>query len=286
MASGIFALLDDIAVLADDVAVTTKIATQKTAGILGDDLAVNAQKALGFSQERELKVIWAIIKGSLKNKAIILPLAFLLSAFAAFIIPYILIFGGLYLLYEGAEKIEEYFENKLHNHHKKEIIESTSDNILKIEKEKIKSAIFTDFILSIEIVIIALGTVLKEPLPLQIFVTTFVAIVATFGVYGIVALIIRMDNIGFWLIERNKVTIGNFLITLMPKIIKFLAVVGTFAMILVGGGILSHNIHPIEEIFFENIPLILNHLVVGFIVGFSLLIIINLIKKIIKRVKN
>ncbi len=280
MASGIFALLDDIAVLADDVAVTTKIATQKTAGILGDDLAVNAQKALGFSQERELKVIWAIIKGSLKNKSIILPLAFLLSAFASFIIPYILIFGGLYLLYEGAEKIEEYLHNKLHNPHKKEVIESTSDNILKIEKEKIKSAIFTDFILSIEIVIIALGTVLKEPLPLQIFVTTFVAIVATFGVYGIVALIIRMDNIGFWLIEKNEITIGNFLITLMPKIIKFLAVVGTFAMILVGGGILSHNIHPIEELFFENIPLILNHLLVGFIIGFLLLLIINILKKV------
>lgn len=286
MASGIFALLDDIAALADDVAVTTKIATQKTAGILGDDLAVNAQKAMGFSQERELKVIWAIIKGSLRNKAIILPIAFLLSAFAAFIIPYILIFGGLYLLYEGAEKIEEYFHNKLHNHQKKEIIESTSDNILKIEKEKIKSAIFTDFILSIEIVIISLGTVLRETLPLQIFVTTFVAIVATFGVYGIVALIIRMDNIGFWLIKKNRLKFGNFLITLMPKIIKFLAVVGTFAMILVGGGILSHNIHPIEELFFENIPLILNQLIVGFIVGFLLLVIINILKKVFKRAKN
>jgi predicted DNA repair protein MutK len=285
MASGIFALLDDIAVLADDVAVTTKIATQKTAGILGDDLAVNAEKALGFSQERELKVIWAIIKGSLKNKAIILPIAFILSAFAAFVIPYILIFGGLYLLYEGAEKIEEYFHNKLHKHHEKEIIESTSDNILEIEKEKIKSAIITDFILSIEIVVISLGTVLNETLPLQIFVTTFVAIIATLGVYGIVALIIRLDNIGFWLIEKDKITMGNFLIELMPKVIKFLAVVGTFAMILVGGGILSHNIHPIQELFFKNIPLVLNHLIVGVIVGFFLLIIINLFKKIIKRAK-
>ncbi|MGB7401221.1 MAG: DUF808 domain-containing protein [Arcobacter sp.] len=286
MASGIFALLDDIAVLADDVAVTTKIATQKTAAILGDDLAVNAQKAMGFSQERELKVIWAIIKGSLKNKAIILPLAFILSAFAAFLIPYILIFGGLYLLYEGAEKIEEYFHNKLHSHHEKEIINSTSDNILKIEQDKIKSAILTDFILSIEIVIISLGTVLNETLPLQIFVTTIVAISATFGVYGIVALIIRMDNIGFWLIKKNRLKFGNFLITLMPKIIKFLAVVGTFAMILVGGGILSHNIHPIEELFFENIPLIFNHLIVGFIVGFLLLVIINILKKVFKRAKN
>lgn len=136
MASGIFALLDDIAILADDVAVSTKIATQKTAGILGDDLAVNAEKATGFDQQRELKVIWAITKGSLKNKLIILPIAFILSALASWIIPYILICGGLYLLYEGAEKVEEYFHKKSHKKEEKIIKESTADNILDIEKDK------------------------------------------------------------------------------------------------------------------------------------------------------
>ncbi|WP_419769363.1 MAG: DUF808 family protein [Candidatus Marinarcus sp.] len=280
MASGLFLLLDDIAVLADDVAVTTKIATQKTAGILGDDLAVNAEKALGFAQERELKVVWAIIKGSLKNKAIILPVAFLLSAFAAFVIPYILILGGLYLLYEGAEKIEEYFHQKSHTQHKEEIKQSTSENILDIEKEKIKSAVFTDFILSIEIVVIALGTVLDKSLPIQIFSTCFVALAATFGVYGIVALIIRMDNIGFWLIEKKSIAVGNFLISLMPKVIKFLSVIGTFAMILVGGGILSHNIPNFHHLFIQTIPVIVNQIILGIVVGFLVLIVVKQSKKI------
>lgn len=282
MASGIFALLDDIAILADDVAVSTKIATQKTAGILGDDLAVNAEKATGFDQQRELKVIWAITKGSLKNKLIILPIAFILSALASWIIPYILICGGLYLLYEGAEKVEEYFHKKSHKKEEKIIKESTADNILDIEKDKIKSAIFTDFILSIEIVVIALGTVLDKPLPIQIFTTSLVALVATFGVYGIVAMIVRMDNVGFWLIERDRVKTGNFLISLMPKLIKFLAVVGTIAMILVGGGILSHNIDMIHHLFISEIPTILNEFIVGIVGGVIVLFVVSLVRKLFR----
>lgn len=249
MASGIFALLDDIALLADDVAVATKTATTKTAAILGDDLAVNAQKATGFEQHRELIVIWAITKGALLNKVIILPIAFLLSAFAPWVIPYILIAGGLFLLYEGAEKVQEYF-GKSHDdkQHEKELLDSTKDNILDIEKQKIKNAIRTDFILSIEIIALALGTVLSEPLPTQIVATSIVALVATFGVYGLVAMIVRMDNVGFWLIDRGRVKSGNFLVSLMPRIINVLSVVGTIAMILVSGGILSHNIEFIHHL--------------------------------------
>lgn len=277
MASGIFALLDDIALLADDVALSTKIATQKTSGILGDDLAVNAEKATGFEQHRELKVIWAITKGSLLNKAIILPLAFLLSAFTPSLIPYILIIGGLYLLYEGAEKIEEYFHKKHgQTDHEKKLLDSTKENILEIEKQKIKAAITTDFILSIEIVMLALGTVLDKSLPVQIASTIFVALLATFGVYGLVALIVRMDNVGFWLIDKGKADAGNFLVSLMPKIIKVLAVVGTIAMLLVGGGILSHNIDFIHHLMIGSIPAIVNEFVVGLIVGAMVVAIVKI----------
>lgn len=287
MASGIFALLDDIAMLADDVAVSTKIATSKTAGILGDDLAVNAQKATGFEQERELKVIGAIMKGSFYNKLIILPIAFLLSIFAPWIIPIILVFGGLYLLYEGSEKIEEYFhKHHTKSHHEEELLHSTNENILEVEQQKIKAAIVTDFILSIEIVILALGTVLDQPLAVQIASTTIVALLATVGVYGLVALIVKLDNIGFWLIDKNHIKSGNFLIALMPKIIKTLAVIGTIAMILVGGGILSHNIEFIHHLSIPSFPAMFNEFLTGLVLGFIILFTLNGIKKIIpKKVK-
>jgi predicted DNA repair protein MutK len=280
MASGIFTLLDDIALLADDVAVATKTATTKTAGILGDDVAVNAQKATGFSQERELIVIWEITKGSLKNKIIILPLAFILSAFIPWIIPYILIIGGLYLLYEGAEKIEEWILHKEDTQHQEEVRASTKETILDVEKKKIKDAIFTDFILSVEIIMIALGAVIEEPLTSQILATTFVAFVATFGVYGLVAMIVRIDNVGFWLIDKKHIKSGNFLIALMPKIIKFLSVFGTIAMILVGGGILSHNIETIHHYFIDSLPGIVNEAIVGIIFGAIILVILNIYHKI------
>ena len=275
MASGMFALLDDIAILADDIALSTKVATQKTAAILDDDLAVNAEKATGFKQERELKVIWEITKGSLKNKAIILPIAFVLSAFAPWLITIILILGGLFLLYEGSEKIEEYFTKKNNVEHEKVLKDSTVENIVDIEKAKIKSAVFTDFILSIEIIVLALTTVLDKPLITQIISTTIVAIIATIGVYGIVALIVRIDNLGFWFIKKQKVKIGNFFIALMPKLINILSIVGTFAMILVGGGILSHNIEFIHHLFIESIPSIFNELFIGVIIGFIVLFVVH-----------
>jgi predicted DNA repair protein MutK len=281
MATGFFAVLDDIAILADDVSIATKIATQKTVGILGDDLAVNAEKATGFEQKRELQVIWAITKGSLLNKTIILPLAFLLSAFASWVIPYVLIFGGLYLLYEGAEKIIEYLmKHKSEDEEtKQELLNSTNENILDIEKKKIKSAIVTDFILSIEIVIIALGAVINEPFLTQVISTTFVAILATLGVYGIVAIIVRMDNVGLFLIDKNYPKSGNFLIQAMPKVINILSVVGTIAMILVGGSILAHNIHPIHNLFIHSLPDILNELIVGTIGGIVVFAIMSVVHK-------
>ncbi|WP_288375948.1 DUF808 family protein [uncultured Chryseobacterium sp.] len=250
MASGFFAILDDIAALMDDVAVTSKIATQKTAGILGDDLAVNAEKATGFLSSRELPVLWAITKGSFMNKLIILPIVFLLNWLYAPAINYVLILGGFYLAFEGVEKIIEFLFHRDKKGHEviEEIVEDQKSSE-QIEKEKVKSAITTDFILSIEIVIIALGTVLEESHPFitQILVTSLVAFIATVGVYGIVALIVRMDDAGFKLIKKSHDKgffgkLGHLLVKALPIVIKILGVVGTIALIMVAGGIFLHRI--------------------------------------------
>jgi uncharacterized protein len=285
MASGFFALLDDIAAIMDDVAVMSKIAAKKTAGILGDDLAVNAEKASGFISSRELPVLWAIAKGSFINKVIILPIAFLLSAFFPVAIIIILVLGGLYLAYEGAEKIYEYFFP--HKQIAIDIIvqDFTEAEILALEKDKIKSAIVTDFILSVEIVIIALGTVIGKPITSQITVVSIIAILATVGVYGIVALIVRMDELGFKLIalsakERSlSKTIGNILVQALPKVIKSLAVIGTIALILVAGGIFVHNIDFLHHLF-PQLPSIVKEFGFGLIIGLLVLGMVNLFKKI------
>lgn len=285
MASGFFALLDDIAAIMDDVAVMSKIAAKKTAGILGDDLAVNAEKASGFISSREIPVLWAIAKGSFINKLIILPIAFLLSAFLPIAVIIILVLGGLFLAYEGAEKIYEYFFP--HKHESIEIIaqDFTEAEILALEKDKIKSAIITDFILSVEIVIIALGTVIGKPIPSQIAVVSIIAILATVGVYGIVALIVRMDELGFRLIALNSrerslsKTIGNILVQALPKVIKSLAVIGTIALILVAGGIFAHNIDYLHHLF-PQLPSIVREFGFGLIIGFLVLALVNLFKKI------
>lgn len=280
MATGIFALFDDIAALADDVALTAKVATQKTVGILGDDLAVNAEKATGFDQKRELKVIWEITKGSLLNKLMILPLAFLLSYFAHWAISVALVCGGLYLLYEGAEKIYEALFHHEENEHQKELKQSTSENVLDIEKKKIKDAIITDFVLSIEIVIMALSTVTNEPLTIQIITTTFVAFLATIGVYGIVALIVRLDNVGFWLIDKGHENIGEAFVAFMPKFIRALGIIGTIAMILVGGGILAHNVPHFHELFIHALPDIVNEMILGVAVGAVVLFAVMGVKRV------
>ncbi|QCW99701.1 DUF808 domain-containing protein [Aggregatimonas sangjinii] len=287
MASGFFALLDDIAVLMDDVAAMSKVAAKKTAGILGDDLAVNAEKASGFVSSREIPVLWAITKGSFFNKLIILPIAFLLSAFLPWLVTVILVLGGLYLAYEGAEKIYEYIVPHAHEKENLELREFSKEEILAMEKEKIKSAIVTDFILSIEIVIIALGTVVEEPLTTQILVVSIIALIATVGVYGIVALIVRMDEFGAKLIALNDKEdsvsdkIGIFLVSALPWVIKGLAVVGTLALLLVSGGIFVHNIHFLHGMF-DSIPGIVVEFLTGLIVGFITLLLVVAIKKIWK----
>jgi len=269
MASGFFAVLDDIAALMDDIAVTSKIATRKTAGILGDDLAVNAEKATGFLASRELPVLWAITKGSFLNKVIIVPIALLLNAFFPIAIILILMLGGAYLAYEGVEKIIEYLFHRHKTGH--EVIEETQENPADVEKAKVRSAITTDFILSIEIVIIALGTVLGEPTTIQILTVSVVAIIATVGVYGIVALIVRMDDAGYKLIKRSGEKgflnmVGNVLVKGLPLVIKFLAVVGTIALILVAGGIFVHNIEYLHHIL-PTWPSIIKEFLAGLIVG-------------------
>ncbi len=280
MAVGIFALLDDIALLADDVAITAKMATKKTMAILGDDLALNAQQATGFSQKRELKVIWAITKGSLLNKLIILPIAFLLNFFASWLINVALVCGGIFLLYEGIHKVVEVFFGHEDETHKKTIQNSTSLNILDLEKEKIKRAIFTDFILSIEIVVIALSSVAKSGFITQIISVCFVAFLATIGVYGLVALIVRLDNIGFYFIKIGYEKIGQSFVSFMPKLIQFLSFIGTIAMFAVGGGIISHNVHFFHDFYVSFLPDMLNEIVLGFILSIAIFCVQFVCKKV------
>lgn len=272
MTGGFFAVFDDIATLLDDAASMTKVATKKTAGILGDDLAVNAQKASNFAASRELPVLWAITKGSFINKLIILPLAFLLSYFASWAIIPILMLGGAYLAFEGAEKIMEWILPHKTTHHEELLQELSEEEVLKIEQDKIKSAIKTDFILSIEIVIMALGVVLNETFTTQLIAVSIVAFLATIGVYGIVTLIVRMDDFGFKLIEIAKEdkkllkAFGLVLVTALPKVIKALTVVGTLAMLLVAGGIYMHNLHPLHDLL-HFLPSIVAELLVGLVLG-------------------
>ena len=242
MPSGFFALLDDIALLMDDVAAMTKVAGKKTAGILGDDLAVNAEKAVGFSSARELPVLWAITRGSFLNKAIILPLAFGLSAWAPWIIEPILILGGAYLSYEGVEKLVHYVRPS-RSHHKAE--EGPS------EQQRIRSAVTVDFILSVEIVILALGQVMEAEMVVQILAVSLIALLATVGVYGIVALLVRMDDAGLALMQREAAwaqKLGGFMVAALPWTIKGLGAIGTIALLLVSGGIFHHHIPGVHAV--------------------------------------
>ncbi len=294
MAFSFFALLDDVATLLDDiasmskdVATMTKIAGKKTAGILGDDLAVNAEKATGFSASRELPVIFKIAKGSFINKLILLPSIFLLSSFFPKVIIPILLIGGAYLSYEGVEKIIHFIlktKSKASSKSNKKTKQSV--DLKQLEKDKIKSAILIDFILSIEIIIITLSVVINEPLKNQIVIVSIIALIATIGVYGIVALIVRLDDFGLTLLTEGKSKItknfGKLLIKTLPVTIKILIVVGTVAMLLVGGGIFVHNIHYIETLQVQ-IPQIIKELLVGVIVGFFVFISVKIIKYLFKK---
>jgi predicted DNA repair protein MutK len=282
MASGFFAILDDIAALMDDVGVAAKVATRKTAGILGDDLAVNAEKATGFLSSRELPVLWAITKGSLINKLIIVPIALLLNVFFPVAIKIILVLGGFYLAYEGMEKIVEYFFHRSKTGH--EVVAEVKEDGADAEKAKVKSAVTTDFILSVEIVIIALGTVLEESLMLQIFTVSIVALLATIGVYGIVAMIVRMDDMGYKLIKRSNdkglfASLGLLLVKSLPIIIRILSIVGTIALILVSGGIFVHNIEYLHHLL-PNVASIIKELVIGVVAGLIAIAILTIGKKI------
>lgn len=282
MASGFFAILDDIGALMDDVAVASKIATRKTAGILGDDLAVNAEKATGFLSSRELPVLWAITKGSFLNKLIIVPIALLLNVFFPAAIKVILVLGGLYLAYEGVEKIIDYLFHRPKTG--EEVIEKNEEDNRDAEKVKIKSAIMTDFILSVEIVIIALGTVLEKSVAIQILTVSVVAILATAGVYGIVALIVRTDDTGLKLIKRYKdkgfyAQLGHVLVKSLPVIIKVLAIVGTIALLLVSGGIFVHNIDYLHHLL-PSVPAIVKELALGLVAGLIMVALLTVGKKV------
>lgn len=278
MASGIFAILDDISMLMDDIASMSKLATKKTASLLADDLAVNAEKSTGFLASREIPVLWAITKGSFVNKLIILPLVFLLSYYYPNVIKYILLVGGIYLSYEGMHKIIEYVKNKITPSNQSDLKKEDALKELD-ESTKIKSAIQTDFILSIEIVIIALSTVIDQPLHIQIATVSFVAILATIGVYGIVALIVRMDDFGFLLLKKSKrksfpSKVGSLLVKLLPMVIKALSIIGTIALILVSGGIFIHSHLYIPEII-KDMPDIFKEFIIGLLYGTVVVIIIE-----------
>jgi len=278
MASGFFALLDDIASIMDNSIAITKVAAKHTAGVLGDDLAVNASKASRFQASRELPVLWAITKGSLVNKIIIIPIMLALNYYFPQAIVPILLLGGAFLSYEGAHGIWGYiFPHE--EHYKKE-----SSN----EKTKIRSAIITDFILSIEIVLIALSTVIEQPLQTKIFVVTIVSFLATIGVYSLVALLVRLDDIGLALAKDEpqnnfKYKFGIKLVNSLPIIIKILSIIGVFAMLLVAGGIFMHNIHILHEIM-HSIPTFMAELISALLAGGFLMLIIDGSKFLFKKI--
>ena len=248
MAGGFFALLDDVASLLDDVAAMTKIATKKTAGVLGDDLALNANQLTGLHASRELPIIWAVSKGSLLNKAIIVPAAFLLSAFLPAAVPLVLMIGGAYLCYEGVEKILHRLLH--HDDAHADTHEDTRDPAL-IEQEKIRAAIRTDFILSLEIVVIALASFVGKPLLTQILGLSAVALILTAAVYGVVALIVKIDDLGlYWRGKPSRLlqAAGRALLWFAPKLLKALSVAGTAAMFIVGGHLWVENIAALHHL--------------------------------------
>jgi len=293
MASSLLALLDDITTVLDDVSVMAKVAAKKTAGVLGDDLALNAEQVAGVVAERELPIVWAVAKGSFINKLILVPSALLISAFAPWLITPLLMAGGSFLCFEGFEKLShKLFHRKEDDSHEKEIDEAvvnTNIDMVSFEKEKIKGAIRTDFILSAEIVVISLGTVSEAAFLQRVGVLSVVAVVMTIGVYGLVGAIVKMDDAGFYLRKKNnrllKIT-GNGLLSLAPMLMKGLTIAGTAAMFLVGGGIISHGIHAIEEFAQTTFSPILIHLVVGVIVGALVLSAVSAFSLIKNKVKR
>lgn len=295
--ASLLTLLDDISLIMDDVSVMTKVAAKKTAGVLGDDLALNAEQVTGVRAERELPVVWAVTKGSLVNKLILVPAALLISAVFPPLVTFLLMCGGLFLCYEGAEKVLHKFwphllpHDEEHEAHKQANADANVD-MVEFEKEKIRGAIRTDFILSAEIIVIALGSAGSATLLNKSIMLSIIAFAMTIGVYGLVAGIVKMDDVGLYLTKKDspaKQKLGAFLLAAAPKLMKFLSIAGTLAMFLVGGGILVHNIdalhHWVEHVahvtkIFEGLTASAINGVIGLLVGLVIVAIITGIKKV------
>jgi hypothetical protein len=304
VASSLLTLLDDIATVLDDVAVLTKIAAKKTAGVLGDDLALNAQQVAGVDSNRELPVVWAVAKGSMLNKAVLVPAALLLSTFVPWVVIPVMIIGGAFLCFEGVEKLAH---KLLHSQARDDanrsgLLKTLADpsvDLIAFERDKIRGAIRTDFILSAEIIVISLGTVATEAFAVQVGVLVAIAVLMTVGVYGLVAGIVKLDDAGLFLSRhegesgpvRAKRSLGRGILRMAPWLMKFLSMAGTAAMFLVGGGILTHNLPPLDfSIKAFPSPSVLGtllgmlaDLVVGVIVGAVVLGVVKLIGKLRRR---
>ncbi|GGB58477.1 DUF808 domain-containing protein [Shewanella inventionis] len=273
--ASLLTLLDDIATILDDVAAMSKVAARKTAGVLGDDLALNAQQVSGVASERELPVVWAVAKGSFRNKLILVPLALLISAFIPWAITPLLMFGGLFLCYEGFEKVYHSMTHKKSAPVDDETIvakgKADIDDLAKYEKDKIKGAIRTDFVLSAEIIAISLGVAAHMDLMGQFLTLSVIALVMTVGVYGLVAGIVKIDDVGLYLAKRKAEGLGHniglMLVSAAPYLMKILTFVGTIAMFMVGGGILTHGIHVVFE-WIEHAAVVVEQInVVGGVLG-------------------
>lgn len=303
-ASSLLVLIDDIAAVLDDVALMTKLAAKKTAGVLGDDLALNAQQVTGVRAEREIPVVWAVAKGSFRNKAILVPAALAISAFIPWAVTPLLMVGGAFLCFEGFEKLAHKFlhsaeEDKTAREDLSQAAADPQVDLVAFEKDKIKGAVRTDFILSAEIIAITLGTVADAPLTQQIIVVAGIAIVMTIGVYGLVAGIVKLDDLGLWMSKKPGAatqSIGRAILSAAPYMMKTLSVVGTAAMFLVGGGILVHGIAPLHhavEAFSSGLggmlagvaaPLV--NALLGIVAGAVVLAGVTLTSKLIKTVRR
>lgn len=302
-AANLLALLDDIATLMDDIAVMSKVAAKKTAGVLGDDLALNADQVQGVKADRELPVVWAVAKGSLLNKVILVPAALIISHFVPSLITLLLILGGLFLCFEGAEKLLHKYlphdDERAQQEARIEAVSKPDTDMVAFEKDKIKGAIRTDFILSAEIIVIALGSVSDAPFTTQLGVLVALSLAITVGVYGLVAAIVKMDDVGLYLLRKSLTGsmntlqrfAGRALLVAAPALMKTLAVVGTIAMFLVGGGILTHNISLLHHVAADFIALapdaalvmsILADGIAGLVAGAVLAILFTAISKLRK----
>jgi hypothetical protein len=295
MASSLLALLDDISTILDDVSLLAKAAAQKTSGVIGDDLALNAQQVAGVRAERELPVVFAVAKGSLINKAILVPAALAISAFAPWAVTVLLMIGGAFLCFEGFEKLAHRF---LHSReedaaHERELAREMADpdrDPVQVERDKIRGAIRTDFILSAEIIAITLGIVADASLVQQVVVLAGVAIAMTVGVYGVVAVIVKLDDFGFFLAQRPGALaqrVGGAIVSSAPALMKLLSVVGTAAMFMVGGGIIEHGIaplhHAVQAIGGGAIAGLLLDIAIGVVAGAIVLGAVSLFQRVVRK---